>query len=214
MSLLTKPVRTYLGLADTPGSYSDQAGKYSKVNVGEDALEFAAVNGGGIVEGDYTSWKWKWTKDFTDGLYVGESFWTFIDEANEVLNVLWTDGSENDRFGIYNLSDFSDVFESDSGADYVIWKSDLVYSRVGVLGLGYVQGGGASRSIQSYVAISRADEHTIEVWRGGSLWTHDVHDDIDTFAIRALEISPSGKWLLAVLYYGLTYGRLVLYEGT
>ncbi|MFO7903861.1 MAG: hypothetical protein R6U98_14450, partial [Pirellulaceae bacterium] len=30
----------FLDLSDTPSSYSGQAGKYAKVNVGEDALEF------------------------------------------------------------------------------------------------------------------------------------------------------------------------------
>lgn len=36
---------TFLGLTDTPGSYSGEGGKYVLVNVGEDALEFGAVAG-------------------------------------------------------------------------------------------------------------------------------------------------------------------------
>jgi len=38
---------TFLELTDTPDSYTDQAGKYAKVNVGEDALEFGTPSGAG-----------------------------------------------------------------------------------------------------------------------------------------------------------------------
>lgn len=37
---------TFLSLTDTPANYTDQAGKYVKVNVGEDGLEFGAAPGG------------------------------------------------------------------------------------------------------------------------------------------------------------------------
>jgi hypothetical protein len=37
----------FLALTDTPSSYSGQAGKYAKVNTGENALEFATPGGGG-----------------------------------------------------------------------------------------------------------------------------------------------------------------------
>lgn len=36
---------TFTGLTDTPANYAGEAGKYAKVNVGEDALEFSAVVG-------------------------------------------------------------------------------------------------------------------------------------------------------------------------
>jgi len=39
-------VTTFLGLSDTPASYTDQAGKYPKVNAGEDALEFGSAIAG------------------------------------------------------------------------------------------------------------------------------------------------------------------------
>ena len=38
---------TFLGLTDTPSAYTGQAGKYAKVNSGEDALEFDTPGGGG-----------------------------------------------------------------------------------------------------------------------------------------------------------------------
>jgi hypothetical protein len=37
---------TFTGLTDTPANYTGQAGKYIKVNVGEDALEFGTPTGG------------------------------------------------------------------------------------------------------------------------------------------------------------------------
>lgn len=36
---------TFVALTDTPANYTGEAGKYAKVNVGEDALEFATVTG-------------------------------------------------------------------------------------------------------------------------------------------------------------------------
>ncbi|MBA7591669.1 hypothetical protein ES708_33829 [subsurface metagenome] len=39
-------VSTFLGLTDTPADYTGQAGKYTKVNVGENALEFSTPPGG------------------------------------------------------------------------------------------------------------------------------------------------------------------------
>src|SRR5574343_1756912 len=38
---------TFIGLTDVPTSYSGQTGKFPKVNATEDALEFAAIAGGG-----------------------------------------------------------------------------------------------------------------------------------------------------------------------
>ena len=40
-------VTTWLALTDTPGAYTGQAGKYTKVNAGETALEFITLPGGG-----------------------------------------------------------------------------------------------------------------------------------------------------------------------
>lgn len=39
---------TFVELSDTPANYTDQAGKYVKVNAGEDALEFDTPAGGGF----------------------------------------------------------------------------------------------------------------------------------------------------------------------
>lgn len=50
-----RALMTFLGLADAPDSYAGEAGKYAKVNAGENALEFAALAGGGDVLGPATS---------------------------------------------------------------------------------------------------------------------------------------------------------------
>lgn len=42
---------TFLGLTDTPANYAGQAGKYAKVNAGENALEFSTPSGAGDVVG-------------------------------------------------------------------------------------------------------------------------------------------------------------------
>jgi len=48
-------VSTFLGLTDTPAAYTGEAGKFPKVNAGENALEFAVLAGGGDVLGPATS---------------------------------------------------------------------------------------------------------------------------------------------------------------
>lgn len=54
-------VTTFIALTDTPASYTDQAGKYVKVNVGEDALEFATVAGGaGYIEYNFPAGCWNY----------------------------------------------------------------------------------------------------------------------------------------------------------
>lgn len=176
----------------------------------------AAAAAAGIAEGDYTSWTHKWTNDFPDNVGDYDRYGTFIDEKNEVLNVLWQDENLNRRLGIYNLADFSTVFQSPSGSNYMGMYPNVANLLFGMFGLANVEEGGFTRSLQSYVAIYKNDEVTIEVWRGGSspLWTHDVQDDAPGLAGGALEISPTGKWLLAIPYWGAVYGRLVLYEGT
>ena len=45
----------FTDLGDTPSSYSGEAGKYAKVNVGEDGLEFDTPGGAGDVTGPATS---------------------------------------------------------------------------------------------------------------------------------------------------------------
>ena len=40
-------VSTFLGLSDTPASFSGEATKFARVNAGETALEFIALAGGG-----------------------------------------------------------------------------------------------------------------------------------------------------------------------
>ena len=169
----------------------------------------------GIAEGDYTSWTWKWTNAIPDGLddYTRISF--FIDDKNDVLYLAWEDGDTppRKRFGIYNLSDFSVVFESPSGLDYLALFPNQSYARFLKLGdVMLAEGGGLSRSLQRYVLLVREDEETIEVWRGGAipLWSRNITLDTTGGTPYAGEISLTGKYIVV----RSDADDLILYEGT
>ena len=48
--LTSVPAQAFASLSDTPANFSGQAGKFVKVNAGENALEFDTVSGGGITD--------------------------------------------------------------------------------------------------------------------------------------------------------------------
>lgn len=58
--LIIAPKKKFTELTDTPANYTDEAGKYVKVNAGEDGLEFVEVSGeitnldGGKSDSNYT----------------------------------------------------------------------------------------------------------------------------------------------------------------
>jgi len=172
----------------------------------------AAAVAEGIVEGDYTSWTHKWTQDFPGGLNSTTYLDFYIDERSDVLFLTWQDAALNWRFGIYKLSDFSQVFQSPAGSDYI--QADGTFT----VKWGFHRSsaaliyGSCSCSLQSYVLIERIDGHTIEVWRGESsvLWSHDVQDDEAGVDIYNGEISLQGKLILLLA----SNSKLILYEGS
>ena len=48
--LTSVPAQTFVSLTDSPANFTGQAGKFVKVNAGENALEFDTVSGGGITD--------------------------------------------------------------------------------------------------------------------------------------------------------------------
>ena len=93
---------THLGLTDTPAAYTDQAGKYVRVNAGEDALEFGIPAGAGTVTTSGTPADNDYAK-FTDATTIeGRSY-----------SELKTDLA-------YQLSDLSDVNTSTPTDKFVL----------------------------------------------------------------------------------------------
>ena len=201
----------FLTLDDTPASYSGQAGKYPKVNVGEDALEFAAVSAG-IVEGDYTTWTHKWISALPDGLSSSTYLSVSIDDKNGVFHLTWRDGATKSRFGIYNLADFSIVFESPSGSHYGSGYPQAAYGRVAQRSWNDMVDSGGSISLQTYLLLMRDGYQIMEVWRGGAtpVWSHDTSDEEAGTYIGYGMISITGKWI--ILLNG--NDKLICYEGS
>jgi len=163
-----------------------------------------------IVEGDYTTWTHKWTNTYDNGIYQSYRASTFIDTNNEVVIISWEDSSRNYRFGIYTLSDFSIVVESSPGGDYTQGYADQGLKYGFELGTSYPSMGGISRSIQSYILLTRLDASTIEVWRGSSSWSHNVSIEDPSSYLESAEISIDGKYILVTT----SNDNLILYEGS
>lgn len=213
-------VRNFVNLDDTPGSFSGQAGKYSKVNAGEDALEFATVAAGGISEGDYDAWAFEWINALPQGLDDPCDAGFFIDDKNDVLEITWEDEDNyNSRSGIFNLSDFSSVFTSPTPGDYLYAAPMMDNPEGSRLGNIYFYYGGSSRSLQTYMLLLRNNQYDIEVWRGASsvLWSHNIRDDVPpswTYVYaRVGAISITGKYILIVQADYDDHNQLMLYKG-
>lgn len=171
--------------------------------------------GGGIEEGSYTAWAYQWHNAVPDGLDTDRAIATYIDDENEIFYAMWEDGGTKKRFGIYNLSDFSSVFQSSSAssyqASYPTLVTDFVFS-----GLAHVDDGGASRSLQTYFVLGRADQITIEVWRAGSkLLSRNISVDYaDAYTLIAAEVSLIGKYILLVIENTSYAYEFMLYKAT
>jgi len=176
---------------------------------------FGAAAAAGIVEGDYTSWTFKWLKHLDKSCAGACEASQFIDEKNNVVVVAWEDEDANVRFGIYTIEDLTTIFQSDRGSNYIPGIGGYVpstrYYRGMQFGAAFGPFSGISRSIQSYVLLLRLDLSTIEVWRGGStpLWSKDVPGETGCDDIGNVEISPTGKYLLLKS----EWDELILYEG-
>ena len=164
-----------------------------------------------IVEGSYSTWTHKWNNTLPEGLSSVQYIGTLLDDFNDVLVVVWKDGSADRCLGTFNLEDFSVVSISSSGGSYLRNVASMYNTDCQLFGLAYIENGGFSRSIQSYVFILRSDSDTLEVWRGGYLlWSHDINIDAPGKTPYYAEISPTGKWILIITQQK----DLVLYEGS
>lgn len=168
----------------------------------------------GIVEGGYTSWAHQWTNAVPDGLFTDTDLLFFIDDSNDVLYLAWKDSAGNLRFGLYNLSDFSVVFQSSSGSDYLDCSPKNTYASFFLFGMAMEIEGGISRSLQTYVLIA-TDSHDIEVRRGGSsmLWARDIQNDTAGVWMEGCAISPTGKYIVVFVYDVGDY-YIMLYKGS
>lgn len=135
----------------------------------------------GNVEDNFNTWTKVWEKPITDNLWSDGYMDLLIDDKSDVLYLSWKDKTySKNRFGAYNLADFSAIFESP--ADEYYTNTAAFGSLKEFLTFGYVETnyGGMSRSIQTYLVLQRADYHTHEVWRSGvKLWSRDYRLDSD-----------------------------------
>jgi len=168
--------------------------------------------GGGIAEGEYTTWAHVWTNDFTDGLNNKAYQDHYIDEKNDILYLAWRDNaSVNERFALYNLSDFSSVFESSSAINYPTGHP-FAASKNFNFGSGLTDLT-LSHSIQSYLLLQRYDGMTIEVWRGGAsyVWSHNIQTEVASDYAYTFSISTTGKYILVVTSINK---KIILYKGS
>ena len=183
-----------------------------------DNIAIVSGGAGGISEGDYNTWTWKWTERPTSGT-TSRSIDALIDEENSVISVAYRDTTSNWRFGVYNISDFSVVFESAAGSKYTYLHPDTREKRGMHHNMVDFTYGGMSRSLQTYLLLLRTDRDTIEVWRGGStvLWSRSIAADFTRSSwVFNGHISLLGKYILIVTQDASSpyYTYLMLYEGS
>jgi len=167
----------------------------------------------GIVEGDYTTWTHKWTKMLPGGINDWEYSDFFLDDKNGKIMAFWEyrDVSLYNRFGVFNISDLSQVFISPPKVDYQYTYPapyTAEYIHFGMVVRGY---GTTSKSFQTYVLFLLSDGITMEIWRGDSnaLWSRNIQNDESGETVGNYIISPSGKYVLIVTMNE----KLMLYEG-
>lgn len=185
------------------------------------------VNGNEVlVEQDFTSWSHKWTEPLPDGVFDPSYTGFLLDDTNDVLMISWWDGfaigDHWNRFGVFNLEDFSQVYVSPSTQDYtaarpeIDWQEDMQFGAVGLYG-------GISKSVDTYILFGRHNNDNnplvLEVWRGGAtpVWSHNVTADnaeMATYGISHGAISDTGKWILVLGYNTSSTSVLMCYEGS
>ena len=176
---------------------------------------------GGIREGKYTTWTYKWLWDPTDNFNDMSEITYYIDEIKGIFYLWWEDYRTDlspwrvVRFGVYNIADHSTIFESPRTSDYKKYPPSLGAGDWSVyLGITDFYYGGISRAHRTYILQNRADWKTIEVWRAGvKLWSRDVSGDVGaSFSnIDAGSISLTGKYILLGIDGAQ---KLALYEGS
>lgn len=176
---------------------------------------------GGIREGSYNTWTYKWLWKPTDNFNNMSEITYYIDEINGLFYLWWEDFRTDlptwrvVRFGVYKIADHSIVFESPRASDYKNWAPMLGAGDFSVyLGITDFYYSGISRAHRTYILIDRADWKTIEVWQAGvKLWSRDVSGDVggSFSALYAGSISLTGKYILL----GVSgTQKLALYEGS
>lgn len=163
--------------------------------------------GGGVSEGNFNTWTKQWVHYIPHGLNDEWNCECIIDELHDTLMMGWDEerevwlGPHYYRFGVFNLADFSTVFLSPGGENYL----DNSPTNPGSDGVKYrgstnLGNGGMCTTAQSYLMIFRNDGKSIEVWRGGAspLWSIDlstvfIEDPNHQYA----GFSVSGKWIIA-----------------
>lgn len=173
--------------------------------------------GGGLTEGDYTTWAFKWIHNPSYGLGLSYEASVFINEINGTITLVHEDGTGKKRLGVYNINDFSVVYES--GVDYIESAPNMAYAGPSCLGMVEFDYGAYSRSKETYILIERDNRKTIEVWRGGAaaLWSRNVASDHGTvlYCYTGL-ISYTGKYVIVGIRenYSPYLDYLMLYEGS
>lgn len=108
-------IETFLELTDTPDTYAGQAGKYCKVNAGEDALEFASAGAGertrtifkGVGEG------------YSDAALADEAYYAAYTFSPDAWNVWYV----NQRLPVdlVALTDVKVIFSNDVAGDNMVF---------------------------------------------------------------------------------------------
>ena len=173
-----------------------------------------------LVEEDFTSWAHQWTNDLPNGSWDTSFTGFLIDETNNKLSIAWYDGNASgdhwNRWGVFNLADFSEVFVSPAEQDYTYGYPEIDFKSSSQFGnVDFSRG--ISRSLQSYTCLLNSSGF-LEVWRGGSspLWSHNVSTDAGLYySYGHGGISATGKYIIFIAYKDTGNDAWVLlYEGT
>jgi len=121
-------VSTFLGLTDTPANYTGQAGKYLKVNAGEDALEFTTPAGGASVFTDLTDTPANYTnkKGYIPAVVDDEDELKFIN-AKELPPKKTADDPPDDEFEADTLDGKWTLVDGASGTVDLIGNAGNIY---------------------------------------------------------------------------------------
>lgn len=188
---------TFLGLTDTPSSFSSQAGKVAAVNTGETALEFISVDvmSGAILPAFHGCLVQK----NTDQLNITSSTWVDITFEAEVYDTGY-DGTEfhststnNERItipaGVKRVR-LSSNYSTDASAD-TNWGIRILKNNATVIGYGrHLQRSGFSNAALSVstavLNVTESDYFTVQAYAGGS--GRDIlNDDGTWFALEIIE---------------------------
>ena len=171
-------------------------------------------------EGDYNTWTKEWINAPSEGIASYDEIDILIDDKNEKLSIVWDDKTGYDnRFAIYNISDFSAVYESPPSSDYMPNYPNMSYKAGFTLGMTHYNRGGVSQSIQTYLLLLRSDYYTLEVWRGGATALCSINVQTDygqTCYCYTYGISVTGKYIVAIIGEASSpyINKIMLYKGS